>query len=104
MLVEGSKSMLGKRRRRAQFAGAKRRQRPPRSLNILCHLRKSLRQRQQAVKTHALDLVAGGGRSAARILEHRRDESIIAGRKLVRHLWRPLDTLIPVACGRPWRR
>ena len=48
--------------------------------------------------------IAGIGGRTARILKHRRDEPIIAGRKITRHVWRLLLSLIPVACGRPWRR
>src|SRR5258708_25628218 len=103
MLVEFSKPVLGKRRRRAQLTGAERRQRPPRRPNILCDLRKSLRQRQQTIKTHALDLKAGRSRSAARILKHRRDEPVIAGWKIARHAWCSVDGFIPFPCGPPSR-
>src|SRR5438876_12411998 len=89
MLVEASKSVLGKRRRRAQLAGAKRRQWPPRGSDMFRGSRKAFGQRQQRVKTHAFDLKAGVGRSPARILKHRRDEGVIAGRKILRHLWLP---------------
>src|SRR2546428_13794636 len=89
MLVEASKSVLGKRRRRAQLAGAKRRQRPPRGSDMFRGSRKAFGQRQQRIKTHPFDLKSGGGRSPARILKHRRDKGVIAGRKNLRHPWLP---------------
>src|SRR3984893_5027132 len=107
MLVEGSESVLGKCGRRAQLAGTERRQRLARRLDIFRGRRKTLGQRQQAIEAHALDLKARSGRSTARILKHRRDEPIIAGRKVTCHVWCPLTSTwvpIPAACGRPWRR
>src|ERR1700730_2023623 len=92
MLVEGSESVLGKCGRRAQLAGTERRQRLARRLDIFRGRRKALGQRQQAVETHALDLKARSGRSTAGILKHRRDEPIIAGRKVTRHACRPLTS------------
>jgi len=89
VLVEGEKSGLGERRRRTQFAGAERRQRPRGVPNIFRGSRKALGQRQQAIETHALDLKTGIGRRAARILKHRRDKTIIARWKIARHVWRP---------------
>jgi hypothetical protein len=90
VLVEGEKSGLGERRRRTQFAGTERRQRPPRIPNILRGLREAFGQWQQAIETHALDLETWIGRRAARILKHRRNETIIAGWKITRHVWRSL--------------
>src|SRR5512141_2108415 len=105
MLVESEESVLGECARRAQLAGTKRGQRPACGLNISGDLRKTFGQCRHPVEAHALDLVAGSGGRAARILKHRRDEPVIAGRKVTRHLWRLLvSSLIPVACGRPWRR
>src|SRR5882757_5247704 len=107
MLVEGPKSVLGKRSRRAQLAGAKRRQRPPRASNIFCKSCKPLGQWQQAIEAHAFDLEAGIGRGTTRILKNRRDEPIIAGRKIACHVCVPFKSAwmsIPAACGRPWRR
>src|SRR5882724_5625520 len=105
MLVEGPKSVLGKRGRRAQLAGAERRQRPPRASNIFCNSCKPLGQWPQAVEAHAFDLEAGIGCGTTRKLKHGRDEPIIAGRKIARHVLRPFHLmLIPAAYGRPWRR
>jgi hypothetical protein len=97
MLVEGEESGLGERPRRTQFASTERRQRPPRVSNILRNLREAFGQRQQAIETHTLDLETGISRRAARILKDRRDETIIAGWKIARHVWRPssLESFIP---------
>jgi hypothetical protein len=50
---------------------------------------KSVRQRDQSIEAHTLDLKTGIRRSTARILKHRRDETITAGRKIARHVSLP---------------
>src|SRR4051794_7223301 len=86
MLVEDTKALIRERRGRAQLAGAKRGQRPAHSLNILRGARKSLRQRNQSIETHALDFEAGIGGGTARILKHSRDEPVTAGWKIARRV------------------
>src|SRR6202012_3517902 len=55
-----------------------------RGLDIFCDLREPFGKRQQPVETDALDLEARIGLGTARILKHRRNEAIIAGRKILR--------------------
>ena len=101
--VEIAKSLVGECRGRSQFAGAERRQRPARCLNVFCDLRKALGQRHQLVETHPLDLIAGVGRDTAGILEYGRNEPVIAGGKVARHVG-PLFFFSPSMESRRRRR
>ena len=86
MLVEVAKSLFGERRRRTQLAGTERRQRPARVLNVFRDLAKpsasgsGLSKRTRSISNPRI------GRSAARILKHGRNEPVIAGGKIARHV------------------
>src|SRR5205085_11663359 len=86
MQIEIPKALVGKRGRRAQLAGAERRQWPARALNVFRDLRETIGQRHRPVEAHALDLESGIGCDSTRILEHGRNEPVIAGGKVARHV------------------
>jgi hypothetical protein len=92
--VEIAKSLVGESSRRSQLAGTERRQRPARRLNVFCDLRKAFSQRHPFVEPHPLDLIAGIGSHAAGILKHGRDEAVVAGGKVARHVG-PLFFFLP---------
>src|SRR5262245_9257653 len=81
-LVEGAKALLGERSRRAQFAGAKRRQRPAGLGDQPLDPLEALLQRHWAVESHALDRVSRERRSPARKLKNARQKAVAPGGKI----------------------
>src|SRR4029079_16904902 len=71
---------------RTQFAGAERCQRPARGLDVFCDLRTAFGPRHRPVEAHSLDLISGIGGRSGRILKNTRNEAVVAGGKIARHV------------------
>ncbi len=78
-LVEGLEARVRELPRRAQFARAECRQRPPGRLDVLRRDLEAFGERLRRMQEHPLDDVAGLGGCAGGILEHRRDVGVVAG-------------------------
>jgi hypothetical protein len=78
-LVEGAEALLREGRGRAQLAGAERGERAAGRADDAFDAREALRERHRLAEAHALDRIAIACRDAARVLEDRRDEAIVAG-------------------------
>ena len=89
--VEGAKALLRERRRRAQFAGAERRQRPPRLGDHSLDALETRFEGHGGAKTHALDGMTRQRRDPGRKLKHARHEAEAARGKIdcTRHLVLP---------------